>query len=206
MGVVAAHSSTSMEHFLAAIEQTRVRLDKINKTIGEVEHLHRQALSAVSAEEASRLGRVINELVSRNNAEAQLVRRALKDMTGETETLKETGSVSSSDLRMRTTQQSRYAKKFMDTMNRFQGMQTTYQAKYRQQLERQYLIVKPSATREELERLSDFSDGPAALNQQVQSRGARIDCSCSRFSPWLIGPRRKRRLPRCGSGRTTSCP
>ncbi|PJF19852.1 hypothetical protein PSACC_00334 [Paramicrosporidium saccamoebae] len=164
LGVLSA--ATPTDRFLSSIEEVRVRLEKINKSVGDIEHLHRQALNAINMDEATRLGRLIDEMVSRNNADAQFVRQTLKTLTGETENLKSTGAVTSSDLRIRMTQQSRYAKKFMGAMNKFQGMQTTYQGKYRQQLERQYLIVKPNASREELDRLTHSADATAMLNQQ----------------------------------------
>jgi t-SNARE complex subunit (syntaxin) len=160
-------TSNPMDLFLATIEDVRVRLEKMGKAVGDIEHLHRQALNAVNMEEATRLGRLIDELVSRTNAEAQHIRRTLKNLTSETETLKASGGISPSDLRIRANQQSRYAKKFMTAMNKFQAMQTTYQAKYRQQLERQYLIVKPTATRDELDRLTYSADATAMMNQQV---------------------------------------
>lgn len=165
MGVISSTNPT--DRFLSSIEEVKVRLEKINKSIGDIEHLHRQALNAVNMDEATRLGRLIDELVKRNNADAQFVRRTLKDLTGETESLKSTGAVTSSDLRIRATQQSRYAKKFMETMNKFQSMQTIYQGKYRQQLERQYLIVRPTANREELDRLTHSADATAMMNQQA---------------------------------------
>lgn len=156
-----------LESFLASIEDIRLRLEKINKSIGDVENLHRQVLNAVAVEEATRLGRLIDELVSRTNGEAQYIRRSLKSLSGQTEEYRMAGTITPSDLRMRSTQQTRYAKKFMATMSKFQAMQTTYQAKYRQQLERQYLIVKPSATRNELDQLAHSTDPTALLNQQV---------------------------------------
>lgn len=166
-------TSTPTDKFLSNIEEVRQRLEKINKTVGDIEHLHRQALNAVNIDEATRLGRLIDELVKRNNNDAQFVRKTLKTLTEETEQLKLDNRVTSSDLRIRVTQQARYAKKFMGTMNKFQAMQTTYQGKYRQQLERQYLIVKPTATREELDRLTHSADATAMLQQQVFSMANR---------------------------------
>lgn len=200
-----------LETFLATIEDIRLRLEKINKSVGDIEGLHRQVLNAVSVEEATRLGRLIDELVSRTNAEAQHIRRALKSLASETEEHRLARTITPSDLRMRTTQQTRYAKKFMATMSKFQSMQTTYQAKYRQQLERQYLIVKPSATREELDQLTHSADPTALLNQQVCPGPATFPppsnaVSVRRFSPLPTDHRRKRPWPRCASGTTISWP
>lgn len=158
----------SIDQFLVSMDNVKKRIETMEKTIDAIERYHRQALSATSIEEATRLSRLIDELVTRNNDEAQKIRQILKAVTAETEALKQGGKVSPSDLRLRATQQSRSAKKFMATMNRFQQMQTTYQTKYKQQLERQYLLVKPTATREELDRLTEGNDGSSRLlNQQI---------------------------------------
>lgn len=158
-----------MDHFLSSIREVNDALEKISKNIEDIERFHRQALTAVTLEEATRLSRLIDELVNRTNNGAQQIRRTLKSLTVETDDLKQSGEITPSDLRLRANQQNRYAKKFMAIMNKFQTMQTTYQAKYRQQLERQYLIVKPTATREELDRLtqSSSSDATSMMNQQI---------------------------------------
>lgn len=160
---------TPTDHFLDSIDKVRQRLERINKSIGDIEQLHKQALNAVNLDEATRLGRLIDELVRRNNVDSQYIRQTLKSLTEDTEQLNEASKLTNADLRIRTTQQTRYAKKFMATMNRFQSMQTTYQHKYRQQLERQYLIVKPSATREELDQLTHSAEPTAMLQQQVST-------------------------------------
>lgn len=159
---------SSLDIFLDKIAEVQKDVAKINKIIGEIEHLHRQVLSSVSVEEATRLGRLIDQILTRTSSMTQTVRRTLKTLSEETDDLKARGEASPGEIRVRSTQQARWAKKFMATMNRFQAMQTTYQAKYRQQLERQYLIVKPSATREELDQLTlSATDPTSALSQQV---------------------------------------
>jgi t-SNARE complex subunit (syntaxin) len=67
----------------------------------------------------------------------------------------------------------------MAVMSKFQSMQSLYQGKYRQQLERQYLIVKPQATKEELDRLTHggSADATVLLNQQIFSMANRAQAA-----------------------------
>jgi len=162
-----------MEGFFSIIEDLKKRLEKINRAIGDIDHNHRLVLNAINVEEATRLGRVIDELVRRTNNEAQYIRRTLKELTAETEELGESRAASPSDLRIRLNQERRWAKKFMAAMSKFQVMQQTYQNKYRAQLERQYLIVKPQSTREELDRLTHSTDATQLLNMQIFSMANR---------------------------------
>jgi syntaxin 1B/2/3 len=53
---------------------------------------------------------------------------------------------------------------FLAAMRRYQKMQETYQDKYKAQLQRQYLIVKPRATQEEL---AELTRDPDAMKVQV---------------------------------------
>lgn len=69
-------------------------------------------------------------------------------------------------MRIRRTQQAKQAKRFIELMKKYQDMQNLYKSKYRAQLERQYLIVKPMATREELDRVVG-ADGANVLTQQM---------------------------------------
>lgn len=167
LGMVAPSTEHSIEDFLGAVEEVKERMGKISRNIEDIEGLHKKALSTHNLEEATRLGRLIDELVLRTNREGQALRRILAGLTEETERLSTGGLLTPSDQRLRRTQQSRWSQKLLAIMNRFQIVQTTYQAKYRQQLERQYLIVKPSATREELQRLTHSADSTTMLHQQI---------------------------------------
>ena len=162
-----------MERFFSTIGDLKKRLERINKAINDIEHNHRLVLNAINVEEATRLGRVIEELVRRTNNEAQFIRGTLKGLAAETEELRGSRAASPSDLRIRLNQESRWAKKFMAAMNKFQVTQQTYQNKYRAQLERQYLIVKPQSTREELDRLTHSTDATQLLNMQIFSMANR---------------------------------
>jgi t-SNARE complex subunit (syntaxin) len=115
----------------------------------------------------------IDELTAHVNEQANNARRTLMGASDENKFLLANPKiVSTSDMRMRRTQQTRHAKKFMEVMKKYQEMQTNYKGRYKGQLERQYLIVKPNATREELDKLTE-SDGAAVLTQQMFSMANR---------------------------------
>lgn len=167
LGTVTSPQEASMDDFLAAVEDIKQRVDKISRNVDDIEGLHRRALSTHNLEEATRLGRLMDELVLRTNREGQYVRRLLSQLTGDTDSMARQGLLTPSDQRLRRTQQSRWSKRLLGVMNKFQAVQTTYQAKYRQQLERQYLIVKPGATREELQTLTHSAESTSMLHQQI---------------------------------------
>lgn len=147
------------------MDSIQAGFEKINKLMNEIDILHRHVLATVDAEEASKLSKRIDAASSLASTEAQNIRRLLQ-VIGE-ETKGSSKSLSPSDVRLRTAKHSFWCKKFMSQMDQFEKMQTTYRNKYRAHLERQYLLVKPDASRSELdELLNDQSN--QIMNQQVQ--------------------------------------
>lgn len=74
---------------------------------------------------------------------------------------------SSGDLPMRKTQHAALKKKFIETIQRYQDIERTYQQKYRQRVERQIKIVQPNATPDEIERVLDSDEPPQIFAQSV---------------------------------------
>jgi len=59
-------------------------------------------------------------------------------------------------------------RKFVDLMGEYQEIQTKYKNKYRERVERQYRIVKPHATRDEIDKALDSGDQqPEIFTQQI---------------------------------------
>ena len=61
----------------------------------------------------------------------------------------------SSEARIRANMHGTLTRKFVDLMAEYQEIQTKYKNKYRERVERQYRIVKPHATTEEIEEAFD---------------------------------------------------
>lgn len=73
----------------------------------------------------------------------------------------------SGDLPMRKTQHAALKKKFIETIQRYQDIERTYQQKYRQRVERQIKIVQPNATQDEIERVLDSDEPPQIFAQSL---------------------------------------
>jgi len=95
----------------------------------------------------------IEELTDGTNALSTQIRNALKKMDAELKqkAQEEPESVQSSDFRIRKNMHATLTKKFMDVMQDYQDRQTKYKKKYEEMCKRQYKIVKPNATEEEIQ-------------------------------------------------------
>ena len=61
------------------------------------------------------------------------------------------GKANSAEARIRSNLQSTLSRKFMDAMSEYNDCQQKYKGKYQDKVERQYKIVNPNATEEQLE-------------------------------------------------------
>lgn len=196
------NGSPLMDDFCQNMDQVKKRIARIDRSVDLVDQLHRQALAAISREEAASIADQIHRQVTITNEDAQAVRIALKQASLDTQTAshmsvmdhhhhqqqhyeEETSTdnlqqLSASDIRIRSNHQTQLARRFMRVMSRFQEMQNLYQERYRRQLERQFLIVKPDASAEELHALShpkasstDASSSHGAVADQIFSLAQR---------------------------------
>lgn len=99
-------------------------------------------------------------------------RKLLKAVCAENQELVDKNLVSKTDMRIRYAQQKKQAAQFLALWKAYTAMSQTYKAKYRAQLERQYLIVKPMATRAELDQIAQ-AEGAHMLTTQMFSMSNR---------------------------------
>lgn len=71
--------------------------------------------------------------------------------------------------RLQSTHTKRLGAAFLDTVKRYEEMQRVCKAKYRAQIERQYRIMKPEATEEEVDAAAGGNTTSPFLVQQVCS-------------------------------------
>ena len=153
--------SAPLDDFLSSQESVKISCGRIQQLMGEIELLHRSALVTVDSEDSMKIGKKIDAASLLASTEASNVRRLLKSMDEETRSI----DFSESDLRLRQSKQRALCKRFMTLMEQFEGMQSTYKAKYVNQVERQYKLIKPEASEEELKKLRE---SPLLMSQQVQ--------------------------------------
>lgn len=139
-----------IESFLALCEECSTNTRKIEQLTGELETLHKTALSSASTEESDEASAKIEVVTGRLNQYSNRNRSILKNLELENEQLKEIAPPGSGHMRMRQTKHRALAVVFLKATQKLQKLQQNYRDKYRQQLERQYRIVNPKATSEEI--------------------------------------------------------
>lgn len=144
--------------FFGKVNAIRTFLTEIEQIIDHIEYLHKQALVAVKVEACQDLARRIALDTDRTNAQIIRVRGLIMDL----------GKERGKNDRMAKSQNAILGQRLLKTIKDWEQMQCTYRAKYRSQLERQYLIIKPEAGRDELDLLVRAD---LRLSQQMFSLG-----------------------------------
>jgi len=161
-------NSTFMEAFFEEVQDVKKAMSSIRYNIRQIEQSHGECLTAISAESSKASTEQLEALMKATNALAQGVRNKLKGMNEENKDFARLHE-GASEARIRNNMHGTLTRKFVDLMAEYQEIQTKYKNKYRERVERQYKIVKPHATRDEIDSAFDGSAGgqPEIFTQQI---------------------------------------
>ncbi|KAI9011218.1 t-SNARE, partial [Gaertneriomyces semiglobifer] len=162
-----------MQSFFNQISAIRDQISVIQTNITTIATLHQKAMNTISEEESHRTQQEIEGVMDKTNKLTQDIRTKIKKLDEENKSMvKKPDAQSQSDARIRISQHSSLLKKFLDTVQQYKDTQQKFQDKYKQRLQRQFLIVKPNATEEEIEKVMDGKQGPI-FAQEIKMTGQR---------------------------------
>jgi t-SNARE complex subunit (syntaxin) len=164
----AGTSSSFMTAFFEEVQGIKIVMGTIRANISRIEQLHGEALSAISSEQGKAANMALEAETKRTNSMAQNVRAQLKAMDSANKDFGKRNA-GASEARIRLNMHSTLTRKFVDLMAEYQEVQTKYKSKYRERVERQYKIVKPSVTKEEIDAALDSEPGsqPEVFTQTI---------------------------------------
>ncbi|CAO3618623.1 unnamed protein product [Cunninghamella echinulata] len=152
----------SIDAFFTEVEEIKELNRMIHANISDIEELHGSALVNISEEQTNQNARKLDKLV---NETTKLNNETKKRIQG-LELANAKLPPSTGDLPMRKTQHAALKKKFIESIQRYQDIERTYQQKYRQRVERQIRIVQPDASPDDIERILDSDEASSQIFQQ----------------------------------------
>mmetsp|Transcript_31629 Transcript_31629/g.69167 ORF Transcript_31629/g.69167 Transcript_31629/m.69167 type:complete len:294 (+) Transcript_31629:32-913(+) len=164
-----ANTSAFMSAFFEEVQQVKKAMGTIRYNIRMIEQSHGECLTAISTEQGREATERLDKLMKETNELAQQVRSSLKSMDAENKDFARLNE-GASEARIRTNMHGTLTRKFVDLMAEYQDIQTKYKGKYRERVERQYKIVKPSVTKEEIDAALD-GDEEIFTQQILQGPG-----------------------------------
>jgi len=164
-------NSAEMNDFLSKVEVLKTSVAVIKQKVENLEQLYNSSLDTINDAQSKQISVQLNnemDAIAKQSKDIQLQLLAM-----DSENKKLSGKLQPSDLRIRQTQQVTLTKSFMDTMNKYRDIQTKYQRKYKERMEKQYLIVNPNTSENEIARLLESGELGSVFAQELIEKGSK---------------------------------
>ncbi|KDQ18097.1 hypothetical protein BOTBODRAFT_29418 [Botryobasidium botryosum FD-172 SS1] len=153
--------SDDMSAFYAEISSIQDALKEYNANVSRISDLHSKSLNNTDDAASQRYNQQLEDLVQETSAMSNELKRRIKSL--------EARRGSGRDGQIRQQQTGLVKKKFVDAIQSYQDMEYQYRTKYKQRLERQFKIVKPDATPEEVRAVVDENQGGQIFSQALMT-------------------------------------
>ncbi|KAK7693649.1 hypothetical protein QCA50_003218 [Cerrena zonata] len=149
----------SMSQFYSEISSIQDDLRVFGENVNKISDLHSRSLNNTDDAAAQRNAQQLEELVADTSALSNVLKRRIKSL--------ERQGGSGRDGQIRKQQTGLVKQKFMEAIQSYQTVEQQYRSKYKQRLERQYKIVKPDASPEEIKAVTEDTNGGQVFSQAL---------------------------------------
>jgi len=160
-----------MSSFYAEISSLQDSIRTFNDNVSRIGELHSRSLNSADDAAAQRNASELDELIADTSALSATLKRRVKAL--------ERQGGSGRDGQVRKQQTALVKSKFVEAIQNYQSVEQQYRTRYKQRMERQFKIVKPDATPEEVKAVVNdesggqiFSQALLNSNQYGESRAA----------------------------------
>jgi len=150
-----------MPAFYAAISSIQDALRTFNDNVARISDLHSRSLNNMDDAEAQRNAAQLDELVEDTSALSATLKKRVKVL--------EAQRGSGRDGQIRQQQTALVKSKFVEAIQNYQSVEQQYRTKYKQRMERQFKIVKPDATPEEVKAVVNDEQGGQIFSQALMN-------------------------------------
>lgn len=155
----AAPTGDPMSAFYSEISSIQDELKTFNDNVVRISDLHSRSLNNTDDAASARIQQQLEELVADTSALSNVLKRRIKQL--------ERQGASGRDGQIRKQQTGLVKQKFMEAIQNYQTAEQQYRQKYKQRLERQFKIVKPEASPEEVKAVVDNDQGGQIFSQAL---------------------------------------
>jgi len=159
-----ASSSDGMTRFYNQISSIQDELRRFDANVSRISDLHSRSLNNTDEALSEQNAAALDELVAETRALSNQLKNQIQDLEKES-------VPPGQDPRIRKNQTSLVRSKFVEALQNYQQVEQQYRSRYRQRVERQFKIVKPDATSEEVTAVvqSDQGAGGQVFAQALTS-------------------------------------
>ncbi|KAK9381725.1 t-SNARE [Kockiozyma suomiensis] len=145
-----------MTSFFNEIDDIKNTISQFDNNVARIESLHNRSLNEIDVDQDTWNQKQIDSLVAETSQLSNTLKYKIKSM--------EAKSRSDSTKRV---QVDAVKKTFMDSIQRYQSVEASYGLKYKQRAERQYRIVRPDASDEEVRAAIEDESGSQIFSQAL---------------------------------------
>jgi len=153
--------SETMSEFYDEISSIQSSLRQFNDNVSRISELHSRSINITDEAAGQRIAVELEDLVADTSALGDTLKRRIKAL--------ERQGGPGRDGQIKRQQTGLVKSKFVEAIQSYQTAEQQYRQKYKQRLERQYKIVKPDATSEELRAVVEDGDGGQVFSQALMS-------------------------------------
>lgn len=159
--LTAGAGGDDMSVFYSEISSIQDSLRTYNDNVSRISDLHQRSLNNLDETAMQRNQQQLEELIESTSALSNQLKLRVKALQ------KKGGS--GRDGQIRKQQTGLVKQKFVEAIQNYQQVEQQYRAKYKQRMERQFKIVKPDATPEEVKAVVNDEQGGQIFAQALQS-------------------------------------
>jgi len=151
----------SMAAFYSEISSIQDELKTFNDNVRRIGDLHSRSLDNTDDAAAQRVAQQLEDLVADTGALSNMLKRRIKAL--------ERQGTTGRDGQIRKQQTGLVKQKFMEAIQNYQSVEQQFRTKYKQRLERQFKIVKPDASPEEVQAVVENDQGGQIFSQALMN-------------------------------------
>jgi len=148
--------------FFNEVSSIQDSLRQLDANVSRISDLHGRSLNNTDDAVAKQSEAALDELVSETRSLSNQIKNRIKDLEKEPIPPGENVNIRQNQMRL-------LREKFVEGLQSYQRVEQEYRQKYRQRVERQFKIVKPDATSEEIKAVVDNDDGTQVFSQALMS-------------------------------------
>ncbi|KJA27552.1 hypothetical protein HYPSUDRAFT_179695 [Hypholoma sublateritium FD-334 SS-4] len=150
-----------MSAFYAEISSIQESIGLFNENVRTISDLHSRSLNNMDDAAAQRNASQLDELVQDTSALSATLKRRVKAL--------EAQGGAGRDGQIKKSQAAFVKSKFVEAIQSYQSVEQQYRTKYKQRMERQYKIVKPDATPDEIRAVVNDEQGGQIFSQALMN-------------------------------------
>jgi len=155
-----------MNHFFQDVGTIKASMSNIKKNVKLIEEKYVIQLNSVM-DQSGKGGNEVQQLIDATNALVTETRGKLDKLKSDTADFQNSKVSTATEVRIRTNMHGTLTQKFLETVQEYQEVQTTYKNKYKEKVERQYKIAKPDASPDEIEDAMQSGDSSKIFANQI---------------------------------------